>query len=70
MKFFFFLNFQPYSKGPNTSLEGVLGWFWGLKPILRRYLDLRATKIRSLEGKFIKVAIAIRLWVKTQGILV
>ena len=26
-------------KGPNTSLEGVLGWFLGVKPVLRRYLD-------------------------------
>ena len=26
-------------KGPNTSLEGVLGWFLGVKPLLRRYLD-------------------------------
>ena len=24
-------------KGPNTSLEGVLGWFLGVKPLLRRY---------------------------------
>ena len=28
-----------YPKGPNTSLEGVLGWFLGVKPLLRRYLD-------------------------------
>ena len=27
------------SLGPNTSLEGALGWFLGVKPLLRRYLD-------------------------------
>ena len=26
-------------KGPNNSLEGALGLFLGVKPILRRYLD-------------------------------
>ena len=30
---------QQDPKGPNTSLEGTLGWFLGVKPLLRRYLD-------------------------------
>ena len=33
----FFIAANP--KGPNTSLEGALVWFLGVKPLLRRYLD-------------------------------
>ena len=36
-KFFKFLYRTP--EGPNTYLEGALGWFLRVKPLLRRYLD-------------------------------
>ena len=31
--------FFVFPKAPNTSLEGALGWFLEVKPLLKRYLD-------------------------------